>query len=75
MLLVALQRLAQLQRQSLNKQALQSCLDGLRQDQNAFNPHHPQQILIPLKRQMQWTAVQQMDNTQLDPSLLPWLFG
>jgi ATP-binding cassette subfamily C protein LapB len=73
MLLVALQRLAQLQRQSLNKQALQSWLDGLRQDQNAFNPHHPQQILIPLKRQMQWTAVQQMDNTQLDPSLLPCL--
>lgn len=71
--LPALQRLAQLQRQSLNKQALQTCLDRIQQDQIDVNANRPQHILPLLKRQMRWATVRHLDNTQLDPSLLPCL--
>ena len=61
-------RLAQLQRQSLDKNALQMCFTDIRQNKLGL-----QQVLSKLKTQMQWTSVRRISGSQLDPSLLPCL--
>lgn len=64
----ALQRLAQLQRQSLDKHALQMCLSEA--DANAKNPKH---VLAKIKSQMRWSSLRWLASADLDPSLLPCL--
>ena len=67
-ILPSIQRLAQLQRQSIDKQALQMCLaditTGTLKHQNA---------LKKLKDQMQWTSVSFISSSDFDPSHLPCL--
>lgn len=66
--LMALHRLAQLQRQSFDKHALQMCLEDL--GANTFNT---QQAISRLKSKMHWAALRWLDPVTLDPSLLPCL--
>jgi len=62
----ALQRLAQLQRQSLDKHALFACIDKAQ-------THSAQKTLQLLKSQMNWKSVQWLNNASIDPSQLPCL--
>lgn len=62
----ALQRLAQLQRQSLDKHALMATIQP--------SPTlAPQKTLQFLKSQMNWKSVQWLNNASIDPSQLPCL--
>ena len=65
-MLPALQRLAQLQRQSLDKHALQAALDTLQ-------TLSPQKSLQGLKTQLNWKSVQWLNHVHIDPSQLPCL--
>ena len=62
----ALQRLAQLQRQSLDKHALSASIDKT-QTKSA------QKTLQHLKSQLNWKSVQWLNNASIDPSQLPCL--
>ena len=62
----ALQRLAQLQRQSLDKHALFDAIDKTQK-------HSAQKTLQHLKSQMNWKSVQWLNNASIDPSQLPCL--
>lgn len=62
----ALQRLAQLQRQSLDKHALLASIDKTQ-------THSPQKTLQLLKSQLNWKSVQWLNNASIDPSQLPCL--
>ncbi|MEY3135588.1 MAG: Toxin translocation ATP-binding protein, partial [Pseudomonadota bacterium] len=67
-LLIPILRLAHLQRQSLDKNALQMCFTDISQNTLSL-----QQVLSKLKTQMQWTSVRKISSSQLDPSVLPCL--
>jgi hypothetical protein len=66
--LMAILRLAQLQRQSLDKTALQMCFADISSPPLSF-----QKVLSKFKTQMQWSSVRWISNSQLDPSHLPCL--
>ncbi len=67
-LLPALQRLAQLQRQSLDKHELLAILERI-------SPHdlQPPKLLRQLKLFLNWKSVQWYSSANIDPSLLPCL--
>jgi ATP-binding cassette subfamily C protein LapB len=67
-LLPALQRLAFLQRQSLDKHALLATLESHKPADTT-----PLQTLRHLKQQLNWTSVQWLNNQHTDPSALPCL--
>ena len=62
----ALQRLAQLQRQSLDKHALLASIDKAQ-------AHSAKKTLQLLKSQLNWKSVQWLNNASIDPSQLPCL--
>ena len=66
--LIAILRLAQLQRQSLDKTALQMCFADISSPTLSF-----QKVLSKFKTQMQWSSVRWISSSQLDPSHLPCL--
>lgn len=66
--LTAILRLAQLQRQSIDRQALQMCIAEIDK-----GPLIPQQLLSKLKDLMHWTSLKFIESTYLDPSHLPCL--
>ena len=66
--LTAILRLAQLQRQSIDRQALQMCIADI--DKGTLDP---QQLLSRLKDLMHWTSLKFFESTYLDPSHLPCL--
>ena len=70
-LIPSLLRLAFLQRQSLDKHALQSVLEAL----ETSNPSRmaPQALLKLLKTKLRWTQLQVLSKVTLDPSQLPCL--
>lgn len=67
-ILTSVQRLAQLQRQSIDKQALQMCLTDIMA--GTLNLH---KALKKLNDQMQWASVRFISSSDLDPSHLPCL--
>lgn len=67
-ILTSVQRLAQLQRQSIDKQALQMCLTDI--IAGTLNLH---KALKKLNDQMQWASVRFISSSDLDPSHLPCL--
>ena len=67
-ILNAVLRLAQLQRQSLDKPALQMCCADI-----SAGSLSVQQSLSKLKTQMQWESIRFIKSTNLDPSHLPCL--
>ena len=67
-ILTSVQRLAQLQRQSIDKQALQMCLTDIMA--GTLNLH---KALKKLNDQMQWASVRFISSSDFDPSHLPCL--
>jgi len=67
-LLPAVLRLAQLQRQSIDKPALEISLAGI-----GTTVLRVGQCLTTLKKQMHWTSLQRLQSSDLDPSYLPCL--
>ena len=67
-LLPAIQRLAQLQRQSLDKHELVASLEHAQ----AANLT-PVKLLMHLKKKFAWQSLQWLHHPKLDPSLLPCL--
>ena len=67
-LLPAIQRLAQLQRQSLDKHELVASLERLQKADFS-----PEKVLLHLKKQFCWQSLQWLRHAKLDPSQLPCL--
>ncbi|MFY8192712.1 MAG: hypothetical protein ACOVKF_06155, partial [Limnohabitans sp.] len=67
-LIPAVLRLAQLQRQSIDKPALEMSLAGINTTVLRVG-----QCLNTLRKQMQWTSLQRLQSSDLDPSYLPCL--
>ena len=64
----AIQRLAQLQRQSLDKHELVASLERLQKANLS-----PAKMLLHLKKQFSWQSLQWLHHTHLDPSQTPCL--
>lgn len=67
-LLAAIQRLAQLQRQSLDKHELVAWFERVEAANSA-----PAKLLMQLKKQFSWQSLQWLHHAKLDPSQLPCL--